>query len=180
MSFGSSHLAVGDPLGDRFWLSPKKGEWQSAAAGQCPEADVDVRSGCGHCSGQQLCNNRRALHSHENVLFNSHRRIFFSFVFPFRLPLRPSSLRCLHISSLGCGVIAFSALQLFTERCNEGAEGCFKFDVPYSLRLGKFRNTMRVLSSALAPAPGARIGSSGQSRRETYCTVSVFAQQVDT
>lgn len=42
MSFGGSHLAVGDPLGDRFWLSPKKGELQSAADGQC----CDPWDGC--------------------------------------------------------------------------------------------------------------------------------------
>lgn len=80
MSFVSSHLAVGDPLGDRFWLTPKKGEWQSDAADQgclCQE-------GVWSRTGQQLCNNCSGLHR-EHVLCNSIRGGFFFFPFFFSL-----------------------------------------------------------------------------------------------
>lgn len=55
MSFGSS-LDIGDPLGDRFWLSPKKGEWRLDYGTVLKHGGLAQRkSGCHYWSDERLC-----------------------------------------------------------------------------------------------------------------------------
>lgn len=149
MSFGSSHLAVGDPLGDRFWLSPKKGESVAVGCGRrvSPEPDVCVRRGCGHVSGQQLCNNCsvQSAAQGQGLMQQSSEDFFFLF-FPFRFSLKRCDSRGPRIPKFWLAGWLRFCIAAFHGRWNEGAEGCFKFNVLCSLLLGKFRNTMGVLS----------------------------------
>lgn len=69
----------GTPSGIDSGWAPRKVSGMDAT-GELPKADVCVRRGCGQRTGQQLCNNRSAL-CRENVLCNSHLRIFFPFLF---------------------------------------------------------------------------------------------------
>lgn len=117
MSFGSSHLAVGDPLGDRFWLSPKKGESVAVGCGRrvSPEPDVCVRRGCGHVSGQQLCNNcsvQSAAQGQGLMQQSSEDFFFFSFLFVSLLNSGIHAARVSQSSGLQVGCVFTS--QLFT------------------------------------------------------------------
>lgn len=142
MSFGGSHLAVGDPLGDRFWLSPKKGE--SVAVGcsgrrVSPEADVCMRRGCGHVAGSSCATTAAGRAPHrEKVLRNGRQRtFFFLFSFPFRSSLEPRDSRRLRIPKLWLYCLVAFWHRSFSRGMERGSGGLFQIVRPVLTAAGE-------------------------------------------
>lgn len=134
-----SRMDMGDPLGDRFWLSPKKGKWQTQIDHNIIQEKKAGCSGCRHWSDYGLCHKEVWPNTDSFFTFWNLGRYIGSLAYhgfmQRQLSLfQPLSgvIHLLHADSgpwLGLAELAHSAHR----RKNKRVEGWFKFSVQISL-----------------------------------------------